>query len=25
MRAIFGEIDGDLAKQSEVGAYNQKI
>jgi phosphomannomutase/phosphoglucomutase len=25
MRAIFGEIDGELAKQPEVGAYNQKI
>jgi len=25
MRAIFGEIDAELAKQPEVGAYNQKI
>ena len=25
MRAIFGEIDTELAKQPEVGAYNQKI
>ncbi len=25
MRAIFAEIDGFLARQSEVGAYNQKI
>jgi phosphomannomutase/phosphoglucomutase len=25
MRAMFGEIDAELAKQPEVGAYNQKI
>jgi phosphomannomutase/phosphoglucomutase len=25
MRAIFGEIDAELSKQPEVGAYNQKI
>jgi phosphomannomutase/phosphoglucomutase len=25
MRAIFAEIDGELAKQPEIGAYNQKI
>jgi phosphomannomutase/phosphoglucomutase len=25
MRAIFAEIDAELAKQPEVGAYNQKI
>ncbi len=25
MRAIFAEIDAELAKHPEVGAYNQKI
>ena len=25
MRAIFAEIDAELAKQPEIGAYNQKI
>ena len=25
MRAIFAEIDAELAKHKEVGAYNQKI
>jgi hypothetical protein len=25
MRAIFAEIDAELSKQPEVGAYNQKI
>jgi phosphomannomutase/phosphoglucomutase len=25
MRAIFAEIDTELSKQPEVGAYNQKI
>jgi phosphomannomutase/phosphoglucomutase len=25
MRAIFAEIDAELGKQPEVGAYNQKI
>jgi phosphomannomutase/phosphoglucomutase len=25
MRAIFGELDAELARHPEVGAYNQKI
>jgi phosphomannomutase/phosphoglucomutase len=25
MRAIFAEIDAEISKQPEVGAYNQKI